>query len=77
MIIDLPDDAAALLAQEAEALGLAPEALASEALQQWIGDDLDWDEDIRRLEEPGESIPLDDAFDRMNAAIAAVHAKSK
>jgi hypothetical protein len=65
------------LAKEAEARGLTPEALASEALCEWIGDDeLDWAEDVRRLEEPGEDVDLDVAFDRSNANIRA-RAKSK
>ncbi len=39
-------------------------------------DDLDRPEDIRRLEEGGECAPLDEAFDRFKAKIAAARAKA-
>jgi hypothetical protein len=37
-------------------------------------DDLDWEEDERRMAEPGENIPLDVAMDELEARIAAKRA---
>ena len=65
----------------AEARGLTPE----EYVRQQIADDLafeaeynnlSWDEDLRRLDEPGENIPLDQAFDEFRAKIAEARAKT-
>ena len=65
----------------AEARGLTPE----EYVRQQIIDDLafeaeynalSWDEDLRRLDEPGENIPLDQAFDEFRAKVAEARAKT-
>ena len=40
-------------------------------------DELGWDEDLRRLEEPGENAPLDEAFDRFKAKVAEARDKSE
>jgi len=63
------------LADETEARGMTREAVAQEAVESWLqSDDLDWEEDERRMNEPGESIPLDVAFDELEARIAAKRA---
>ncbi len=63
------------LADEAEARGVTREAVAQEAVESWFHvDELDWEEDERRLNEPGESIPLDAAFDELEARVAAKRA---
>lgn len=63
------------LADEAEARGVTREAVAAEAVASWLQiDDLDWEEDERRMNEPGDSIALDVAFDELEARIAAKRA---
>jgi hypothetical protein len=64
----------------AEARGLSPEdyvrqELAGSIMHEDRYNDLSWDEDMRRLEEPGEDIPLDEAFDRFEARVAALRAQ--
>ena len=67
----------------AEKRGLTPteyvrqEMADSLAAEAFADDDLSWDEDYRRLNEPGENIPLDEAFDRLDAKVAAERAKAK
>lgn len=67
----------------AEKRGLTPteyvrqEMADSLAAEAFADDDLSWDEDYRRLNEPGENIPLDEAFDRLDAKVAAERAKTK
>jgi len=78
LTISLPPETAARLQREAEARGVSAEAVVAEAVETWLSyDDLSWEEDLRRLEEPGENIPLDEAFDRFEANIAAARAKVK
>lgn len=63
----------------AEARGLTPEEYVRQQLAWDIEadkedaeyDDLSWEEDYRRLNEPGPNIPLDEAFDRLDAKVAA------
>lgn len=66
----------------AEARGLTPEDYVRQQLAFDVAasehDDLSWDEDLRRLDEPGENIPLDQAFDELRAKVAeARQPKSK
>lgn len=54
----------------AEARGIAPEEYVRQRLASHDPyDDLSWEEDMRRLEEPGENIPLDEAMDRLRAKV--------
>lgn len=64
----------------AKARGQTPEVYVRAALAQGLAtadddDDLSWEADLRRLEEPGENIPLDEAFDRFEANIAELRAQ--
>jgi predicted transcriptional regulator len=60
------------LTEEANARGVSREAVAQEAVTSWLqADDLDWEEDERRMNEPGENIALDVAFDDWEARLAA------
>ncbi len=64
----------------AEARGLTPEDYVRESLAEGLATeatDLDWNEDLRRLEEPGENVPLDQAFDRFRDNIAAARASKE
>jgi hypothetical protein len=72
--IELDGPLAAEVRAAAEACDLTPDAWAAQALAAWL---LSWEEDFRRLQEPGENIPLDEAFDRFDAKIEAVFAKPK
>ena len=78
LTLTLPPETAARIAQEAAARGVTAEAVALEAVEAWAAhDDLSWEEDERRLAEPGENVPLDVAFDRLEARIAAKRAAGK
>jgi hypothetical protein len=65
----------------AEAAGLSPEEYVRRELAETLAayehddEDLSWDEDERRLDEPGENVPLDEAFDRFKAKVAETRAK--
>lgn len=68
----------------AEARGLTPDDYVRQRLALDIEadkveyDDLSWEEDVRRMEEPGENVPLDQAFDRLRSKVADIRAaKSK
>jgi hypothetical protein len=60
----------------AEARGLTPEEYVRQELAESVAldaipeDDLSWEEDIRRLEEPGENIDLETAFAEFRQKIA-------
>jgi hypothetical protein len=61
---------------EAEARGLTVEQFAAQALELGVelardAEDLSWDEDLRRLEEPGENVPAEQAFAEVRARLAA------
>ncbi|PZO55157.1 MAG: hypothetical protein DCF16_03810 [Alphaproteobacteria bacterium] len=65
---------------QAEARGLSPEDFVRQAVAgelESVGDDLDWAEDLRRLDEAGPNIPLDEAFDRFKLKIAEERARTK
>ena len=60
----------------AEARGLTPEDYVRQQIAWDIAldaeyNDLSWDEDLRRLDEPGENIPLDQAFDEIRDRLVA------
>jgi hypothetical protein len=63
----------------AEARGLTPEEYVRQQLALDIEtdkeeaefDDLSWEEDLRRLEEPGEDIPAEEVFAEIRARLAA------
>ncbi|MBL8551047.1 MAG: hypothetical protein JNJ73_13760 [Hyphomonadaceae bacterium] len=79
IMIELDGELADQVREAAAARGLTPEDYARQVLAFRVGDeeDLDWDEDIRRLDEPGENIPLDEAFDRFKDKVAEARAKTK
>lgn len=60
----------------AAAAGLTPEEFVRQELAESVAlaalpeDDLSWEEDIRRLEEPGEDIDLESAFIEFRQKIA-------
>ncbi|MDZ4762214.1 MAG: hypothetical protein SGJ21_14205 [Alphaproteobacteria bacterium] len=54
-ILSLPPETVARLKHEAEARGVSPETVAVEMIEAGTADeDLDWEEDVRRLKEPDE-----------------------
>lgn len=65
----------------AKARGLTPEDYVREQLAGRLAadeyDDLSWEEDMRRLEEPGEDIPLDEAFAEFRAKVAELRAQKR
>jgi hypothetical protein len=66
----------------AEARGVTPEEYVRQQLAFDLAlgpdDDVSWDDDLARLEEPGENMPLDQAFDELRAKVAqARQSKSK
>lgn len=78
LTIQLPAETAAQLKREADARGVSAETIASEMIEATAAADaLDWEEDFRRLDEPGENIPLDQAFDSFRAKIAEARARAK
>lgn len=77
LIITLPSPLSDDVRAAATAHGVSPEEYVRRQVADGLaGDDLDWAEDVRRLEEGGESIPLDEAFDRFKTKIAAARAKA-
>ena len=66
----------------AEAENLTPEEFVRKEIEEAVAiraeaAELDWEEDIRRLEEPGENIPLDQAFDELRAKVVEARAQAK
>jgi hypothetical protein len=79
LTITLPAPLADDVRAAAQARGLSPEEYVRQQLAEGIAfdaeaDDLSWDEDERRMSEPGENIPLDAAFDELEARLAAKRA---
>ncbi len=75
LTVSLPSPLADDVRAAAEARGLTPEEyiriLAAEGVAADVeAADLDWDEDARRLEEPGEDVDLDTAFAEFRENIA-------
>ena len=82
LTVSLPAPLAEDIRAAAEARGLTPEQYVRQQLADGIALDaeaaeLDWNEDLRRLDEPGANTPLDEAFDRFDAKVAAARAKAK
>lgn len=66
----------------AEARGMTPEDYVREQLAESVApdiayDDLSWEEDQRRLEEPGENVPWEQAFAEFKAKVAEARAKRR
>lgn len=63
----------------AEARGLSPEDYVRAQLAEQLAaseyDDLSWEEDMRRLKEPGENIPLEEAFAEFRTKVAKLRAQ--
>ena len=70
LVLNLPPETAARIAEEAAARGVTAEAVATEAVEAWMAyDDLDVEEDLRRLEEPGENVGADVVFAELRAEV--------
>lgn len=79
LILTVSREIAARLAEEAKARGLTPEAVAAEAVAAWVAEgdaDLDVEEDLRRLEEPGANVSLEEAFAALRRDVAELRAKA-
>jgi hypothetical protein len=82
LTISIPAPLADEVRAAAEARGLSPEDYVRQQLEADLEFDkemesLDWEEDIRRLEEAGENIPLDQAFDELRGKVAEARAQFK
>ncbi|MEJ0060899.1 MAG: hypothetical protein WDM79_15525 [Terricaulis sp.] len=64
--IELHGALASKVRAAAEASGLTPDAWAAQTMAAWL---LTWDEDLRRLEEPGENTPAEQAFAEVRARL--------
>lgn len=75
LTLTLPPETAARIEAEAAARGVTPEAVAAEAVEAWVAaDDLGWDEG----DEPeSENVSLDEAFDALEARMAAARAAAE
>jgi hypothetical protein len=77
LTITLPAPLADEVRAAAEARGMTPDDYVRAQLAEDIAfenSDLGWGEDERRMNEPGENIPLDVAMDELEARIAAKRA---
>lgn len=82
LTISLTGPLADKVRQAAEAEGLQPEEFVRQEMEESVAiraeaAELDWEEDIRRLEEPGENIPLDQAMDELRGKVAEARAQFK
>ncbi len=76
LTITLPAPLANEVRAAAEARGLSPEDYVRQQLESDIAlegeqDDLSWEEDFRRLAEPGANIPAEEVFAEIRARLAA------
>lgn len=72
LTISLPPETAARLEREAQARGVSAEAIVAEAVEAWTEvEDLDIEEDLHRLQEPGEDIDGDTVFRELREDVAA------
>lgn len=76
LTISIPAPLADEVRAAAEARGLSPEeyvrALAADDVSfEAEFNDLSWEEDLRRLDEPGQNIPADEAFAEIRARLEA------
>ncbi|MCP5432754.1 MAG: ribbon-helix-helix protein, CopG family [Alphaproteobacteria bacterium] len=67
MTVELDPTLAEQVREAAEASGLSADAFVRQALAACLAD---WDEDLRRLDEPGADVDAKDALDRFEAAVA-------
>jgi hypothetical protein len=75
LTLTLPPETAARIAREAAARGVTPEAVATEAVEAWMAaDDIGWDEGP---EPESDNVSLDEAFDALEARIAAARAAAE
>jgi len=75
LTISLPPETAARLEREAQARGVSAETVVAEAVEAWTAtDDEAWDEGP---EPKSANVPLDVAFDALEARIAAKHPGAK
>lgn len=76
LTISLPPETAARLEREAQARGVSAETVVAEMIEAWgfDEDDLDLDEDLRRLEEPGENVSVEEAFAELRERVATLRA---
>jgi hypothetical protein len=82
LTISIPAPLADEVRATAEARGLSPvdyvrEQLADDLAFEAEYTDLSWDEDLRRLEEPGDSVPAEEAFAEIRARLEARVAPSR
>lgn len=72
LTISLPPETAARLEREAQARGVSAEVIVAEAIEAWTDiDDLDVEEDLRRLNEPGEDTDAATVFRELREDVAA------
>lgn len=71
--LTLPPETAARIEEEAAAQGVSAEQWAQDALASLLDD---WAEALKALDEPGEDIDADEAFDQLDAAIAQARASA-
>jgi hypothetical protein len=76
LTITLPAPLADDVRAAAQARGPSPEEYVRQQLAEDIAfdaeaDDLSWDEDERRMNEPGENIPAEEVFAEIRARLAA------
>jgi len=76
LTISIPAPLADEVRAAAEARGLSPEEYVREQIADDLAfeaeyNDLSWDEDLRRLDEPGASIPAEDVFAEIRARLEA------
>lgn len=76
LTISIPVPLADEVRAAAEARGLTPEEYVREQLADDLAfeaeyNDLSWEQDLRRLEEPGENVPAEDVFAEIRARLEA------
>jgi hypothetical protein len=76
LTISIPAPLADEVRAAAEARGLSPEDYVREQLADDLAfeaeyNDLSWEEDLRRLEEPGENVPAEEVFAEIRARLEA------
>lgn len=82
LTISIPAPLADEVRAAAEARGLTPEEYIREQIADDLAfeaefNDLSWDEDLRRLDEPGASIPAEEVFAEIRARLEARAAPRK
>ena len=78
LTITLPSPLVEEIRAAAEAHGLTPEDYVLRQVTDGLAaEELDWNEDLRRLDEPGDDIPLAAAFERLNTKVAEARVKGK